>query len=312
MSDLTDLKIDSQSTRTVHQPGQPSSSITAGASDSIEPAPEAAPKQKRRTVTKIDSAKPDATPAKPEKSSTGAKSKRQATSKAPNQSASTRVKLTWEPTPSIETVMVELNAFNERLNATKVALDELRATVEATVDKPPQNEARSTVQLPLEMPPKAQAVDRDALLSAIDETTAPQLNHRVPSPAPTQQPQPVDRISPPPQPIPTFRPTTRPTPQQQRRKSLNRLRHFVLHLPKKPLAIAIDAALWVLASAGLRIGLNTLAIGLPLLSGPIKALLIVPALIAIYSAFFVPQANQVGIYRLLLISLGLFIGGKLL
>ncbi|MBW4441453.1 MAG: hypothetical protein KME10_09510 [Plectolyngbya sp. WJT66-NPBG17] len=276
---MTEVKTESQSTRiTQTQPSakrQPAKSIAepSSASESnpergtslAESTTEATPTKKRRTT-------------KTEKAPT---TKRQATSKSPNQSASTRVKLAWEAPPSERGAAIEavLAQFNEQLNATWSAIDELKATVEKmqTQDgtRPSSNPHVSTVQLPLEA-------------------------HR-----------PVQTTLRPPQPsIPPFRPSI-PTARPRRRKPLHRLMQQLLRLPEQNSGIAIDAALWVLAAAGLRIGLKYLVVAMPILNFPVTLLIFVPALLAAYAALFIPQANRIGIYRLLLVTLGLFVGGKL-
>ncbi|MER3433991.1 MAG: hypothetical protein C4288_11295 [Leptolyngbya sp. ERB_1_1] len=112
--------------------------------------------------------------------------------------------------------------------------------------------------------------------------------------------------------IPSFRPTTRfPAARPHRRKLLHRMMQRSLRLPEQNSGIAIDAALWVFAAAGLRIGLKYLVMAVPILNFPIILLMFVPALLAAYAALFIPKANRIGIYRLLLVSLGLFVGGRL-
>lgn len=264
---MTEVKTESQSTRmTQTQPtvkrqaaksiAEPSIADPTRSESLVESTTEATPTKKRRT-TKTEKAP-----------------KRQATNKTPNQSASTRVKLTWEATPSIETVLAQ---FNEQLNATWAAIDELKATVEKMQE---QDSARSTsanVRLPLE-PPR-------------------------PAHSPVKPPQPS---------IPTFRPTTNiPGTRSRRRKPIHRFMQQLLKLPDQNSGIAIDAALWILAAAGLRVGLSYLVTVLPILKFPVILFMFVPALLAAYAALFIPQANRIGIYRLLLVTLGLFVGGKL-
>ncbi len=260
---MTELKTESQSTRITQT--QPSAkrqlakpiAEPPSASESLdESTTEATPAKKRRTTN----------------TGRSTKTKSQATNKLPNQSASTRVKLTWEATPSIEAVLAH---FNEQLNATWTAIDELKATVEKMQA---QDGTRSNdVRLPLEAP------------------RPPQSTLKSPQPS-----------------IPPFRPATRiPTARTRRRKPLPRIMQRVLRLPEQNSGIAVDAALWVLAAAGLRIGLKYLVMAVPILNFPIILLIFVPALLAAYAALFIPQANRIGIYRLLLVTLGLFVGGKL-
>lgn len=273
---MTEVKTESQSTRiTQIQPSAKRQLAKSIAEPSIaEPTTETPPTKKRRT-TKIETTKT-------EKATTP---KRQATSKSPNQSASTRVKLTWEAAPSIEAVLTQ---FNEQLNATWSAIDELKATVEKMQVQDPTRSV-SPVQLPLEAPRPFQS-------------TSPS----------TSQSTPKSMLRTPQASIPPFRPTTSlPTTRVRRRKPLHRIMQRLLQLPEQNSGIAIDAALWVLAAAGLRIGLKYLVIAMPMLNFPVTLLIFVPALLAAYAALFVPQANRIGIYRLLLVTLGLFVGGKL-
>lgn len=263
---MTEVKTESQSTRiTQTQPTvkrQTPKSIadptrTSELTPTSDESTTEAPTTKKRRTTKTEKA-PTA--------------KRQATNKTPNQSASTRVKLTWEATPSIEAVLIQ---FNEQLNATWAAIDDLKATVEKMQEQDGTRSTSAPVQLPLERP------------------TQP----------PVRPPQPS---------IPTFRPTTQiPVGRTRRRKPMQRIIQRLLKLPDQNSGIAIDAALWVFAAAGLRVGLSYLVTLLPILKFPVILLMFVPALLAAYAALFIPQANRIGIYRLLLVTLGLFVGGKL-
>ncbi|MBD1822824.1 hypothetical protein H6F51_09995 [Cyanobacteria bacterium FACHB-DQ100] len=290
---MTELKSESQSTRiTQTQPGtkrqlakpiadplSASESNPESAASSDESTTDATSPKKRRT-TKTEKA-PTAKAASTKISA----SKRQATHKAANQAASTRVKLTWEASPSLEAVLAQ---FNEQLNATWIAIDELKSTVEhmqaqeRTRSAHPAPPQPSSVRLPLEPAP----------------VRAPQFTRRPPQ---TE--------------IPPFRPTSgmngiHPT-RIRRRKPLYRLLQRCLKLPEQNAALAIDAAVWILAAAGLRIGLKYWVAAMPFLNIPVIVLMCIPALLAAYAAFFIPQANRIGIYRLLLVTLGLFVGGKL-
>lgn len=287
---MTDVKTESQSTRitqtqptakrpptqsTIGEPLSASESNQESAGSSDESTTDA-PSTKKRRTTKTEKA-----PAAKTSTTKLSTSKRQATSKTPNQSASTRVKLTWEASPSLEVVLTQ---FNEQLNATWVAIDELRSTVEQmqaqdrTRQSHPVQPQAATVRLPLEPTPVR------------------------PAPSAPRPPQTG---------IPPFRPTSPHPARPRRRKPLHRLIQRCLRLPEQNAGLAIDAAIWILAAAGLRIGLNSLVAAMPLLNIPVIALMCIPALLAAYAAFFIPQANRVGIYRLLLVTLGLFVGGKL-
>lgn len=307
---MTELKSESQSTRIVQT--QPTAKRQATKSTPI-----AASGGKESTSESIVESTTEETPAKKPRTTKTKKTAqpRQAASKSPNQSASTRVKLTWEPSPLIEAT---LHQFNEQLNATWVAIDELKATVE----RMQAQDLQSGVRLPLE-PPKEQMSDRTSLCQGqrAIPSQSPQTRiqpNAIPSTPQSLEQAPVrSRVRNPekPQPgaIPAFRPTSgSPTSARlRRRKTINIFMQSILKLPTKNAGIAIDAALWVMASAGLRVGLEALITAIPILRIPVMLLVFVPALLAAYAALFIPQVNRIGIYRLLLLALGLFVGGRI-
>lgn len=233
-----------------------------------------------------------------------AKKTTQAASKPSNQTASTRVKLTWEPepTPSIEAA---LEQFTEQLNANWVAIDELRATVEQMQAR----ERQTAVRLPSDSFQAQEPAKAQPSLRAQDLPKA-QMRDRAATSAQVAPPS-MPKASQPS--IPPFRPTSGfPTSTRQRRKkALHLFAQNILHLPTKTNEIAMDAALWVMAAAGLRVGLKYLVMAFPILELPVMLLVFVPALLAAYAALFIPKANRIGIYRLLLLALGLFVGGRL-
>jgi hypothetical protein len=90
--------------------------------------------------------------------------------------------------------------------------------------------------------------------------------------------------------------------------------HLILRLipiPRDPGTKLVDAAAWVLASIGLRLVLKLLIQLLPILTWPTHLLLAIPALVAAYLAFCVEHSRSDVIYRLLLMSIGLFFGSRL-
>ncbi|NJK53826.1 MAG: hypothetical protein HC936_15380 [Leptolyngbyaceae cyanobacterium SU_3_3] len=109
-----------------------------------------------------------------------------------------------------------------------------------------------------------------------------------------------------------------PSPPPSRRRRPRSLRGYFhrlapsLALPKQPIARVGDALLWILAAAGFRIGLGFLIHTFPMLAAPMSLLMFVPAIAAAYLAVFVPRSSPITLYRLLLVTLGLFVGGKLL
>ena len=82
-------------------------------------------------------------------------------------------------------------------------------------------------------------------------------------------------------------------------------------MPEARGVIAIDALALVFGAVALRLGLQVIVNTLPALTGLLSSLIVLPILLALYLALFKPKAKAVVIYRLLLISLGLVLGGKL-
>lgn len=355
---MTEVKTESQSTRiTQTQPSIKRQPQLNGGSIAepldgesiVESTTEATPAKKRRTTKTEKAIDPT--------------QKRQATSKTPNQSASTRVKLTWEgeTSPSIEATLAQ---FNEQFNAIWAEISSLKtkgepsSTLQAKLALLNQqlNTMRTEInELKAGSEPAESNLDRttnhtiettfahfnhqiSAHCTAFDELKAtaekpptqprPGTSHRVqlplespmpPHPAhssPPERQQPRDVVRPSTvkssTSIPPFRPTTSvSTVRSRRRKPLSRIMQQLLKLPERNSGIAIDAALWVLAAAGVRIGLNALISAMPILHIPVMLLIFVPPVLAGCTALFTPQANRIGIYRLLLVTLGLFVGGKL-
>ncbi len=90
-----------------------------------------------------------------------------------------------------------------------------------------------------------------------------------------------------------------------------RLEQWWQTMPEARGAIAIDALALVFGAGALRLGLQGLVNTLPGLAGLTSLLMLLPIAWAIYLALFKPKANAVVIYRLVLITLGLLLGGKL-
>lgn len=80
--------------------------------------------------------------------------------------------------------------------------------------------------------------------------------------------------------------------------------------PKDALGMAGDATIWVLGASVLRIGLQFFLGASPTLWIPIGLLLVTPALIAAYQVTFMPRSGMVLAYRLFLILVGLWVGGR--
>ena len=99
------------------------------------------------------------------------------------------------------------------------------------------------------------------------------------------------------------------------RRSLSHLRRLPLwrffELPEEPIERLKDAVVWIGIAAIARFGSRYLLSSLPFLSPIFTLMMIAPAAVAIFLALFVPKTGWVPFYRLFLVMLGLFIGGKL-
>ncbi|GEM_PF-5279247 len=80
--------------------------------------------------------------------------------------------------------------------------------------------------------------------------------------------------------------------------------------PQDALGMASDATMWVLGASVLRFGLQFFLGASPTLWIPIGLLLVTPALIAAYQVTFMPRSGMVLAYRLFLILVGLWVGGR--
>ncbi len=84
-----------------------------------------------------------------------------------------------------------------------------------------------------------------------------------------------------------------------------------LELPRKPIDRISDAALWVTISAIVRVTSRYVLAVFPMLSPIFLVLMLAPAIAAVYLVFCVPKAGWIPYYRLFLIMVGFFVGGKL-
>lgn len=242
---------------------------------------------------------------------TATKTKRPAT-KA-KQITATQVKLTWEaPQGSIVARFQQLehelrqlknqaDQINQQSVEIQTEMEQLRVIAHG-VTHPPAPPSPKSGTGPL-MPSFMQSSARQAL--SVGDRVAPLES----SSDPQAEDLPLPSL--PAEPLRVHRPIARRSMRRRTiRRTLERLQ-ALLQLPKKPIAIVLDALLWTLAAAGLRIGLNFVATSLPLLAMPLNLLIFLPAIAAAYLAIFVPQSSPAILYRLLLVTLGLFVGGKL-
>lgn len=84
-----------------------------------------------------------------------------------------------------------------------------------------------------------------------------------------------------------------------------------LELPRQPIDRISDAALWIAASAIVRVASRYVLAAFPILSPLFLILMLSPAIAAVYLVFCVPKAGWVSYYRLFLTMVGFLIGGKL-
>ncbi len=100
-------------------------------------------------------------------------------------------------------------------------------------------------------------------------------------------------------------------PTQNSIKRLGLRLRDLFRVPQKPIDKLGDAVLWIVLSAVVRVGSQFLMVIYPAYSPLIIGVMLVPAVLAVYLAVFVPKAGPVSVYRLFLIMLGLLLGGKL-
>jgi hypothetical protein len=69
--------------------------------------------------------------------------------------------------------------------------------------------------------------------------------------------------------------------------------------------------IWVAGSIALRLLFKAMIYLIPALALPLNLLMAIPAIVAAYLAFCVPNSRSDVIYRLLLVTLGLFLGSRI-
>jgi hypothetical protein len=93
-------------------------------------------------------------------------------------------------------------------------------------------------------------------------------------------------------------------------RNLQQLAQSIVPLPVDPSAKVVDALIWVAGSIALRLVFKGLIALMPVLALPLNLLMAIPAIVAAYLAFCVPNSRSDVIYRLLLVTLGLFLGSR--
>lgn len=85
----------------------------------------------------------------------------------------------------------------------------------------------------------------------------------------------------------------------------------LLSPPRGDRAILMEALLWVIGAAILRMGADLILSAMPILWVPVALILALPSVLAISLATWAPPLSLVLGYRLLLTAMGLLLGGKL-
>jgi hypothetical protein len=93
-------------------------------------------------------------------------------------------------------------------------------------------------------------------------------------------------------------------------RNLQQLGQSIVPVPVDPGAKVVDAVIWIASSIALRLVIKGLIGLMPFLALPLNVLMAIPAIIAAYLAFCVPNSRSDVIYRLLLVTLGLFLGSR--
>jgi hypothetical protein len=301
------------------------------------PSPEeATPKRGRKPAEKQTAAK-----------QTAAKTKRSTTPKA--RLAATQVKLTWEASESsgrtpfgiavrfqqLEHELTQLKSQANQINQQSVEIQTEMEALRTIAQQSALAASPEVIQSPKTSGPSMPSFMKSPPTNL--QPVSPDISP-TPQPAPQQDMKSPEHLPPVSPDLSPTRPSRSPSPAQKpmaastratlkslknkslknnspsRRRSLRHsLYRFVpsVDLPKKPIARLLDALLWTLAAAGLQIGLNFLVEMIPSLAMPIRLLMFGPAITAAYLAFFVPRSSPVMVYRLLLVTFGLLIGGKL-
>lgn len=343
---MRELKTESQSIRTTQvQPG-----LKKSTPRTVEDSVEQSGAIELKPASSLETAPPEEPPAKRGRKTskqTATKTSRSTTPKA-KQIASTQVKLTWEAAKSSERTPFgiavrfqqlehELTQLKTQANQISQQSAEIQTEMEALraisssypqeVAQPSSLAPAPEVTQPRKTGPSMPSFMKSPALplqpvspevplisQTVSQTSTRDLQPVSPQVSPASKPKPISQKPLAASTRATLKSLKNPTSPSRRRRSP----HYALHrlapslgLPKKPIARLLDALLWTLAAAGLRIGLNFLVGMIPFLALPIAVLMVGPAIAAAYLAFFVPRSSPVMVYRLLLVTFGFLIGGKL-
>ncbi len=94
-------------------------------------------------------------------------------------------------------------------------------------------------------------------------------------------------------------------------RNVQQLGRSIVPVPVEPGAKVVDVVIWVAGSIALRLLFKGLIALMPFLALPLNLLMAIPAIVAAYLAFCVPNSRSDVIYRLLLVTLGLFLGSRI-
>lgn len=94
-------------------------------------------------------------------------------------------------------------------------------------------------------------------------------------------------------------------------RNLQQFGQSIVPVPVDPGAKVVDVVIWVAGSIALRLVIKGMIYLIPALALPLNLLMAIPAIVAAYLAFCVPNSRSDVIYRLLLVTLGLFLGSRI-
>ncbi len=98
---------------------------------------------------------------------------------------------------------------------------------------------------------------------------------------------------------------------QTLRRNLQQLGQSIVPVPVEPGAKVVDVVIWVAGAIALRLVIKAMIYAIPWLALPLNLVMAIPAIVAAYLAFCVPNSRSDVIYRLLLVTLGLFLGSRI-
>ncbi len=219
----------------------------------------------------------------------------------------------------LDTTIAEGNSLVVKEPSESIAQAEPIAASEITQSiAPPAERDAVLVKPPLAAPGPQHPADQAAAQMAETLRQLAEKARSTPLPAPEVQPSRREGQSPPqillqarPQTRTQIQPQTQPS-RSRRSRNRRRLRWLdLLQLPRRPVDRLIDALIWLVLAALGRLGIRMLLLAFPVLSPGATGLLALPAAIGVGLLVFAPKVGYLPIYRLVLVTLGLWLGGRL-